>query len=102
MNNLCLSYIFYDFSPMESSHKETRRIIRENTRRDTLEHCLQDLLRFRMRWTNYLQRKLRGQKQKIVSNPMANEDDILVASFLLDEDEEVPEEIPERECYSYS
>ena len=43
-----------------------------------------------------------SSKQKIVSNPLDNEDDILVASFLLDKDEEVPEEIPERECYSYS
>ena len=91
----------FNFRPMETSHKEIRRIIRENTRRDTLKNCLTDCLHFRMRWTNYLQRKLRSKKKRIVKDPMETEDDRLVASFFLNEDEEVTEEKDERQ-YSYS
>ena len=56
-----------------------------------------------MRWTNYLQRKLRAKKRKIVPDPLVSEDDRLVASFFLDDDEEIPvEEKNEGKCYSYS
>ena len=91
------------FSPIETSQKEIRRIIRENARRDTLAHCLEDVLHFRMRWTNYLQRKLRAKKRKIVPDPLVSADDKLVASFFLDDEEEIPvEESNEGKCYSYS
>ena len=88
--------------PMETSQKEIRRIIKENTRRDTLEHCLQDTLKFRMRWTNYLQRKLRAKRQKIIPDPMASEDDLLVASFFVDDPDEITEPPKTFEQYSYS
>ena len=93
---------FFSFSPMESSQKEIRRIIREHTRRDTLEHCLQDTLKFRMRWTNYLQRKLRAKREKIVPDPMASEDDRLVASFIVDDPDDIVWPQKTYEQYSYS
>ena len=92
--------IFY--SPMETSQKEIRRIIRENTRRDTLAHCLEDTLKFRMRWTNYHQRKLRAKRQKIVPDPMVSEDDLLVASFFVDDPDEIVVEQPTKSDAQYS
>ena len=87
---------------MESSQKEIRRIIREHSRRDTLEHCLQDTLRFRMRQTNYLQRKLRSKKQKIVPDPLQTQDDCLVASFLVNDPDEIVHPPKTDAQYSYS
>ena len=87
---------------METSQKEIRRIIREHARRDTLEHCLQDTLRFRMRQTNYLQRKLRAKRQKIVPDPLESQDDCLVASFLVDDPDDIIEPPKTYEQYSYS
>ena len=87
---------------METSQKEIRRIIREHSRRDTLEHCLQDTLRFRMRWTNYLQRKLRAKRTKIVPDRLETQDDCLVASFLVDDPDEIIEPPKTYEQYSYS
>ena len=47
---------------MEKCQKEIRRILRENARRDTLEHAITDVIHFRMRWTNYKLRKLRSRQ----------------------------------------
>ena len=56
-----------------------------------------------MRWTNYLQRKLRAKRERIVPDPMSSEDDRLVASFFVDDPEEIITEPPKSDAqYSYS